>query len=84
MSVQKKSFVLMPPRLGVCQECATDHPPEDPHNQQSFYYRVKFQMEHGRAPTWADAMTHCDEPTQLAWKAELAKVGITVDPKRTK
>lgn len=76
MSVIHKSFTLLPPRPDVCQECAVDHLPAEPHNAQSIYYQTKFHIEHGRQPTWADAMAHCDEDVQAAWRAELAKLGV--------
>ncbi len=60
---------------GVCQECAVDHPLEAPHNQQSLYYQYKFRGEHGRWPTWADAIAHCDEATREMWKTELTRLG---------
>jgi len=66
---------LLPCKQGVCQECAVDHPPEAPHNQQSLYYQYKFYGEHGRWPTWSDAIAHCDEPTQAMWKQELTRMG---------
>lgn len=71
-------FLLLPPRPGTCQDCAVAHAPGDPHNQQSLFYQLKFQMEHGRNATWSDAMAHCDEATQTAWKAELANRGVIV------
>jgi len=55
---------LLPPAPDVCQECATKHAPERPHNKDSLYYQMKFQQVHGRWPTWEDAMEHCDENTK--------------------
>ena len=49
-------FQMLPPRPGACQECATDHEADQPHDRDSLYYAMKFQAEHGRAPTWSDAM----------------------------
>ena len=64
---------LMPPRPGLCAVCAGNHQPEEPHNAQSLYWGVAFKADTGRAPTWADAIAHCSEPVQAAWKAELKK-----------
>ena len=72
-------FSLMPCAPDVCQECATDHEPEMPHNQQSLYYQYKFYAEHGRWPTWADAMAHCSDKMKALWTAELTKLGVEVD-----
>ena len=66
----------MPCAKDVCQECAVDHHPEDPHNQQSLYYQFKFHKENGRHPTWEDAMSHCSEDTQNKWKSALAEKGV--------
>lgn len=70
---------LLPPAAHLCQECATDHPPTMPHNGQSLYWGVKFNMVHGRAPTWADAMAHCDDQTKAVWTAELTARGVDVN-----
>lgn len=65
---------------GVCQECAVDHRPEEPHNQQSLYYQYKFYGEHGRWPTWKDAIAHCNEVTQVMWEKELKRRGYWSEP----
>ncbi|MDR3561230.1 MAG: hypothetical protein P4N59_07320 [Negativicutes bacterium] len=74
------SFSLLPPKPDVCQECATDHPPEYPHNAQSLYYQTKFYMQHNRAATWADAMEHCSKEMKMVWTEELKKLGFEVTP----
>jgi len=35
---------------------------------------MKFKMEHGREPTWDDAMAHCTEEMKTSWKATMARV----------
>jgi predicted RNA-binding protein with PUA-like domain len=79
MAKHLKPFVLCPPKPGVCQECASDHPEEYPHNQNSLYYQYKFFDENGRWPTWKDAMEHCDEETKLKWSEALVKMGVKLD-----
>jgi len=71
-------MMLLPPEPHLCQECATDHEPTAPHNPQSMYYEVKFRMEHGRAPTWEDAMAHCSDEVKAQWTTQLAKFGVIV------
>lgn len=78
MKIVKKEFQLLPPAPDVCQQCAVDHPPDQPHNQQSLFYQIKFYNEHKRAPTWKDAIAHCSSEVKTAWAIELAKFGITV------
>ena len=81
--VTKTEFVpmhVLPPRTGLCSVCAGDHKPEDPHNAQSIYWGVIFNAEHGRAPTWADAVAHCDEAVQAAWKKELRRMKAWTQP----
>lgn len=63
---------------GTCSECAVEHEPEQPHNRQSLTYQYKFYAEHGRWPTWADAMAHCPEHIKQYWITELGKRGVTV------
>lgn len=71
-------FHLMPCAPDVCQECAVDHPVDQPHNQQSLYYQYHFYSQHGRWPTWADAMAHCSDEVKAIWTEELKKHGIEV------
>jgi hypothetical protein len=68
---------LLPCKPGVCQECAVDHAPEMPHNQQSMYYQYKFYNDHGRWPIWSDAMAHCAEDVKEKWTKALAAHGVT-------
>ena len=70
-----KEGILLPCAPDVCQECAVDHSPEMPHNAQSLYYQYKFYQQHGRFPTWEDAMEHCSSEMQEFWKEELSKLG---------
>lgn len=72
------SMTLLPPRPGVCQTCATDHPVQYPHNAQSLFYQTKFQMENGRSPTWHDAMSHCDKATKRFWIGQLKAAGVNI------
>ena len=71
-----KEGTLMPCAPDVCQECAVKHDPEMPHNQQSLYYQYKFYQQHGRWPTWEDALSHCTPEVQDYWKDSLIKRGI--------
>lgn len=71
-----KEGKLMPCAPGVCQECAVDHVPEQPHNQQSLYYQYKFYQKNGRWPTWEDAMRHCSPEMQELWRDSLKKQGV--------
>ena len=52
---------------GTCPECAVKHDPEQPHNRDSLTYQYKFYDQHGRWPTWADAMAHCPEEVKEVW-----------------
>lgn len=63
---------------GTCPECTTEHPPGAPHNQQSLAYQYKFYGEHGRWPTWADAMAHCSDEVKTATLEVLRENGIEV------
>lgn len=64
---------------GTCPECAVAHDPGMPHNQQSLAYQYHFYDQHGRWPTWADAMAHCSEEMKEQWKAALREKGIEVE-----
>lgn len=73
--VKVGDFQLLRARPGTCQVCATDHPPEFPHNQQSMHYHYWFLGAHGRWPTWADAVAHCSPQMQEYWKQEVPAQG---------
>lgn len=61
---------------GTCLMCAVKHPPEQPHNLQSLCYQYKFYDEHGRWPTWEDAMAHCPEEIKEFWRQALKERGV--------
>jgi hypothetical protein len=65
------AMTLLGPPPGVCQVCAVDHPHDQPHNQQSLYYQMKFRATHGRDATWSDAMAHCPEDVRQQWRQGL-------------
>lgn len=69
---------LLPPRPDLCQTCAVKHNPELPHNATSFYYQTKFNMDHGRAATWEDAMAHCTPEMKETWIEVLNQRGVDV------
>ncbi|MFB5948419.1 hypothetical protein [Klebsiella pasteurii] len=73
------SAFLLPAVHGNCNECGVRHSPSDPHNTQSLRYQMLFQANNGRAPTWNDAMSHCSEAVQEAWRRELLKRGVNPD-----
>lgn len=62
---------LLPPKPGLCPLCAVEHPPDAAHNHQSLFYQMRFKLAHGRSPTWADAIAHCDQLTRDFWIMQL-------------
>ena len=66
---------LLPPKPDDCQECAVDHDPAQPHDKMSIYYQYWFRSEHGRWPTWRDALAHCDLEIREDWEEELRHLG---------
>lgn len=83
MTIQQPSeptkWTLLPPAPNVCQQCAMDHDPEFPHNQQSLFWKYWFYSENGRWPTWKDAMDHCSDQMKEHWIHALKKHGIEVE-----
>lgn len=63
---------------GTCPMCAVKHEPEMPHNKDSLCYQYKFYDQHGRWPTWADAMAHCAPEVKAIWRHELEARGVEV------
>ena len=83
-SLEDLGLKLLPPKSDLCQECATKHSPNEPHNRNSLYYQIHFKIRHGRAPNWEDAIAHCDGKTKQFWREELIKLEgnpIRVDKK---
>jgi hypothetical protein len=76
---QVGAFKMLPPKPGVCQECAVDHKPDQPHNQQSLYYQMAFFADHNRYPTWKDAMAHCTPELQEKWIIALKEKGVKIE-----
>jgi hypothetical protein len=73
-------FGILPPKPGTCAVCGVKHVPDQAHNAQSMYYQYAFYGEHGRWPTWADAIAHCSEPMQKVWKDALTASGNWSEP----
>jgi hypothetical protein len=77
-------MMLLPPDEGLCQQCARDHDPAMPHDQQSLHWQYWFRLTEVRAgreerwPTWDDAMAHCTPQMQDAWRTELRRLGVDV------
>ena len=63
---------------GTCPECAVKHDPEQPHNRDSLAYQYKFYDQHGRWPTWEDAMAHCTDEVKAYWTQALRERGVEV------
>lgn len=61
-------FKVLPPNPNVCQQCGRDHEPNQPHDNMRLQYQYWFHQEHGRFPTWKDAVAHCDEEIKEAWE----------------
>ncbi len=66
------------PPPGACPECAVKHDPGQPHDQASLAYRYKFYDQHGRWPSWEDAMAHCSEDVKALWVAQLRRLGVDI------
>ena len=74
-----ENVMILPPKPGVCRECAVDHRPDQPHNRDSLYYQMRFWQEHGRFPTWKDAAAHCSDEMKRAFMRGYAERGIVID-----
>ena len=71
---------MLPAPADKCAVCAVDHSPTQPHNQQSLFFQYWFYGHHGRWPTWADAIAHCSESLQKAWRAQLESLSAWSEP----
>lgn len=80
MKTTNPTMTLLPAAPGTCPQCAVKHPPELPHNNQSLFYQVRFNLAHGRGATWADAIAHCDDRMKAFWTEELKKGNHWTEP----
>jgi hypothetical protein len=71
---KQAGMTLLPCKKNVCQECAVDHPKDHPHNADSLYYQYKFLDQHGRWPTWEDAIAHCNEEVKAVVRKTISDV----------
>jgi hypothetical protein len=74
-------FMLLPPNpeAAGCPLCGAEHQPHEPHNRDSLHYNYDFLAQHGRWPTWRDAVAHCDPEVQARWLAALTQKGVNID-----
>lgn len=70
---------ILPPKEGACPLCGELHERGEPHNKASLIYQSKFRREHGRCPTWADAMSHCSRTVKKRFCERLARHGIRTE-----
>ncbi len=83
-----KPLTLVGPAPDVCQVCGHGHEPPSPqpgtppHNPQSLYWKIAFHREHGRYPTWEDALAHTGDDVHTAWREALANYGIVVETRK--
>ena len=63
---------------GTCPMCAIKHDPEQPHNLQSLTYQYKYYDQHGRWPTWEDAMAPCSPEVKEYWITALREQGVEI------
>ncbi len=75
------SFDILPPPPGACPVCGRNpaHEPDQPHDAQQLYYQYAFYGEHGRWPTWRDAVAHCSDEVKALWETHLRKAGVWPD-----
>lgn len=78
--VERKTvhFDILPPPPTACQVCGRNpaHAPDQPHDAQQLYYQYAFYAEHGRWPTWRDAVAHCSDEVRALWEQHLRAWGV--------
>lgn len=77
--MERYGMMMAPARPGTCTECAVAHDPDMPHNKDSLYYKYKFFDQHGRWPSWMDAMAHCSEEVKAFWQQALKEKGVDLE-----
>lgn len=77
--MERFGMTMLRIKPGTCPECGVKHDPEQPHKQQSLAYQYKFYDQHGRWPTWVDALAHCPDDIKDFWCKALAERGIKIE-----
>lgn len=79
--IQERFGMMLLPKTkpGTCPMCGRKHEEGWPHDRDSLCYQYKFYDEHGRWPSWADAMAHCSDAVKAYWKEQLAARGISLE-----
>ncbi len=61
MEIKQKCFEgLLSHEHQLCALCAAEHGRAEPHRYDT-YYIVRFEMTHGRLPTWLDSCAHLSQ-----------------------
>ena len=71
-------FSIQPPPATACQVCGRNpaHEPDQPHDAHHLYYQFAFYADHGRWPTWRDAVAHCADDVKEQWELALRRRGM--------
>lgn len=72
-------LTIPPPKEGACPLCGELHGRGEPHNKNSLLYQHRFRRNHGRYPTWEDAMAHCSLTVKKRFCERLKRHGVEVD-----
>lgn len=75
-AIRPGKTVIPAPREGACRVCGEIHGRGEAHNRDSLLYQHKFRMNHGRYPTWEDAMGHCGKAARDRMIKRLERHGI--------
>lgn len=78
-AIHPGKMVIPAPKDGACRICGEIHGRGEAHNRDSLLYQHKFRMNHGRYPTWEDAMEHCSLTVKKRFCERLKRNGIEVD-----
>lgn len=63
----------------TCELCGIRHNPDHPHAATTSRYQTWFFREHGRAPTYADAMAHCAPEVKALYREAWRSIDPTWD-----
>lgn len=76
MSNHLEGWTLLPTPAGTCPQCAQIHAEDEPHDAGSLAYQYWFYNEHGRWPSWNDAIAHCSEASHAVTLGVLRDLGV--------
>lgn len=75
-----EGLMMLPPAPDRCPVCAGDHGKNDAHDFTSMHYQFRFNAQHGRSVTAADAVAHLSGEIRSVWVKTIKQARLWTEP----